>query len=69
MATGNDVHSGRSSNTALEITDEEGNIVGSGSGVKFKVGGATTGRPLPPLEVSGSFNNNSREQYSVEKPC
>lgn len=56
MATANDVHSVRSTNNTVELaTDEEGNIIsvggGGSGGVKFKVGGATTGRPLPPLEV------------------
>lgn len=59
MATANDVHSSRGGNNAtVELaTDEEGNVIsGGGSGVKFKVGGATTGRPLPPLEVSNKFS-------------
>lgn len=63
MATANDVHiSGRGSNNAtVELgTDEEGNVIaGGGGGVKFKVGGATSGR-VPPLEVRKKTRNNFR---------
>lgn len=68
MATANDVHTSRGSNNATTVelgTDEEGNVIsGGGSGVKFKVGGATSGRsPLPPLEVSYSFYLKTREYF------
>ncbi|CAL8139906.1 unnamed protein product [Orchesella dallaii] len=73
MATANDVHiSTRGSganvgnNSTVELgTDEEGNVItGSSGGVKFKVGGATTGRPVPPLEMpqpsTGASNTASQ---------